>query len=220
MTDPNDLKPLKDENRLSLWLIIAFNSLFLYAVAQENAIRLEGIHAAISNAGNLIPVGFAIVAATVVNGILSDETKNRLVFLRWHNALPGHRAFSKYALDDPRIQIQVLQAVCAPDWPTTPKTENQKWYLLYRGVADRPPVRQVHRDFLLLRDYAGMAALMVPIYGGAATYTVESLRVAVVYGLLLMAQFLVVRHSARNYGISFVRTVLAQVSVPSPNPTR
>lgn len=98
MTDPNDLKPLKDENRLSLWLIIAFNSLFLYAVAQENAIRLEGIHAAISNAGNLIPVGFAIVAATVVNGILSDETKNRLVFLRWHNALPGHRAFSKYAL--------------------------------------------------------------------------------------------------------------------------
>ena len=213
MTDSNDLKALKDENRLSLWLIIAFNSLFLYAVAQENAIRLEGIRAAIFNAENLIPVGFAIVAATVVNGILSDGTKNRLVFLRWRHSLPGHRAFSRHALDDPRIDIQALRVICGPNWPTTPAAENQRWYSLYRGVADRPPVRQVHRDFLLLRDYAGMAILMVLIYGGAATYFVASLKVALLYELLLIAQFLAVRHSARNYGISFVKTVLAQVSV-------
>jgi hypothetical protein len=216
MTDSNDLKALKDENRLNLWLIIAFNSLFLYAVAQENAIRLDGIRAAISNAENLVPVGFAIVAATVVNGILSDETKNRLVFLRWTHSLPGHRAFSRHALEDPRIDIQALKVACGPDWPTTPAAENQRWYALYRGVADCPPVRQVHRDFLLLRDYAGMAALMVLIYGGAAVYAVASLKIALLYDLLLIAQFAAVRHSARNYGISFVKTVLAQVSVPSP----
>jgi hypothetical protein len=219
MTDSSDLKALKDENRLNLWLIIAFNSLFLYAVVQENAIRLEGIRAAFSNAENLIPVGFAIVAATVVNGILSDETKNRLVFFRWKDALPGHRAFSRHALEDPRINIQTLREACGADWPTTPAAENQKWYALYRVVADRPPVRQVHRDFLLLRDYTGMAALMIPIYGGAATYSIASTKIALLYCLLLMAQFLVVRHSARNYGISFVKTVLAQVSVPSPTTT-
>jgi hypothetical protein len=215
MTDPNDLKALKDQNRLNLWLIIAFNSLFLYAVAQENAIRLEGFRAAFSKVENVIPVGFAIIAATVVNGILSDGTKDRLVFLRWNHALPGHRSFSKHALEDPRIDIQALRGVCGPDWPTTTAAENQKWYVLYRAVADRPPIRQIHRDFLLLRDYSGMAALMVPIFGGAAIYIVASQRVALTYCLLRLAQFWVVRHSACNYGISFVKTVLAQVSVPS-----
>ncbi len=220
MTDTSDLKALKDEYRWQLWLIIALNSLFLYAVVQENAIRLDGIRTALSNTSNLIPVGFAIVAVTVVNGILSDKTKYRLVFLRWKFALPGHRAFSRHALDDPRISLQALQEVCGPDWPTTPAAENQKWYALYRTVADRPPVRQVHRDFLLLRDYTGIAALLAPIYGGAAIYAVASPNIALLYTSLLITQFAIVRHSARNYGISFVKDVLAQVCVPSPPTTR
>ena len=218
MTDPS-LKSIKDEYRWQLWLVLACNTLFLYGVVQENAIRIEGIRAAISNANSLIPIGFAIIAVTVVNGILSDETKNRLVFLRWKHALPGHRAFSTHALKDPRINLKALEAATG-DWPITPEAENQQWYALYRGVADRPQVRQVHRDFLFMRDYAGMAALVVLIYGGAGFYAIPSQRVAVLYLVLLILQFAVVRHSDSNYGISFVKTVLAQVAVATPSNSR
>jgi hypothetical protein len=215
MTDSSELKSLKDEYRWHLWLIIAFNSIFLYAVAQENAIRLDGIRVALSNASNLIPVGFAIVAVTVVNGILSDGTKNRLVFIRWKYALPGHRAFSRHALDDPRINFKALQEMCGPDWPYTPESENQKWYAFYRTVENRTAIRQVHRDFLFLRDYTGLAALIALIYGGAGAFEIASPKIAALYGSLLIGQFIVVRHSACNYGISFVKNVLAQVTVSS-----
>lgn len=216
MTESSEPKSLKDEYRWQLWLIITFNSIFLYAVIQENAIRLDGIHAALSNAGNLIPVGFAVVAVTVVNGILSDGTKNRLVFLRWNYALPGHRAFSRHASDDPRINLKALRAICGPDWPSTPEAENQMWYALYRTIENRTPIRQVHRDFLFLRDYTGLAALVALIYGGAGAFEIVSPKIAALYASLLIAQFIIVRHSAHNYGLSFVKNVLAQVTVSSP----
>ena len=41
--------------------------------------------------------------------IYSAGMKARLVFLRWKNALPGHRAFSIYGLSDPRVDMDRIK---------------------------------------------------------------------------------------------------------------
>ena len=38
-------KSLKEQNRWQLWLVVAFNSLFLYGVVQANTIKVDGLRA-------------------------------------------------------------------------------------------------------------------------------------------------------------------------------
>jgi hypothetical protein len=202
-------KSLKDQNRWQLWLIVAVNWIFLYGVVQANAIRLDGLSGAFSDIQKLIPAGLALVIATVLNGLLNADVKARLVFLRWRNVLPGHRAFSEYAIADPRIDPSALVKVIAADLPIEPLEQNRTWYRLYRTVENDPAVRQVHRDFLLLRDYTGFCVLFIVFYGAVGLYAIRSLTTALLYLALLVLQYIIVRQAASNYGIRFVTTVLA-----------
>jgi hypothetical protein len=131
----NDLtKSLKDQNRWHLWLAIAVNVVVFYAVMQSNEIGVFGIKALISKASNILPVGLAILLTTVVNGLLSSDAKARIVFLRWNHALPGHRAFSKYAAADTRIDVVKLKKACGNKFPDDPAEQNSTWYLLYKSI--------------------------------------------------------------------------------------
>lgn len=203
-------KSLKEQNRWHIWLIVAANSLALYAVVQANAVAVSGLSAIFKDASNLLPIGLALVIATVLNGLLSADTKSRLVFLRWHNALPGHRAFSRYAKIDPRIDIAALERLHGSPLPNDPVEENRVWYRMYKTVESTSAVLQVHRDFLLLRDYTGLAALFVIICGAVGVYAIESWKTAVFYLAMLIIQYVIVRQAASNYGIRMVTTVLAE----------
>jgi hypothetical protein len=118
-------KSLKDQYRWQLWIIVAVNTLFLYGVIQANAIKVNGLHAIFNDAQNLLPVGVALIVATVLNGLLNADTKACLVFLRWHDALPGHRAFSELALRDPRIDVAALEKIHGGRLPTEPGEQNR-----------------------------------------------------------------------------------------------
>jgi hypothetical protein len=201
---------LKDQNRWQLWLIIAVNAVVFYGACQWETFELSGLKAALAGAANLLPVGLAIVVTTVANGLLSSPMKDRLVFLRWHQVLPGHRAFSVYAKADPRIDFTRLQRACGNKIPTEPKDENSLWYRFYLELQDVPAVQQVHRDFLLLRDYTGLAALFLIGLGVAALFLVAPWKVFGVYFGILLLQLIVARHAAATYGVRFVCTVLAQ----------
>jgi hypothetical protein len=203
-------KSLKEQNRWQIWIIVAANSLFLYGVVQANAIKLDGLRTAFKDAEKLVPVGLALVIATVLNGLVSADTKARLVFLRWHYALPGHRAFSAYAVRDPRIDVPALEKLHGSPLPVDPVEQNRAWYRIYKMMEGDAAVRQGHRDFLLLRDYTGLAAVFIILYGATALYTVPSMKASLAYLLVLVAQYLLVRQAACNYGIRFVTTVLAR----------
>jgi hypothetical protein len=205
-------KSLKEQNRWQLWIVVAVNSLFLYCVAQANAIRADGLRAALTDAQNLVPIGVALVITTVLNGLFSADTKARLVFLRWHHALPGHRAFSRYAGHDPRIDISALERLHGTKLPADPVEQNRAWYRMYKTIENDCAVRQVHRDFLLLRDYTGLSAVFTVFYGAAGLYAIPSTRTALIYLAVLVAQYAVVRQAAANYGIRMVTTVLARCS--------
>ena len=203
-------KSLKDQYRWQLWIIVAANTLFLYGVVQANAIKVDGLRAIFTDAQNLLPVGVALIVATVLNGLLSADAKARVVFLRWRHALPGHRAFSVYALRDPRIDVAALEKIHGGPLPTDPVEQNRTWYRMYKSIENDAAVRQAHRDYLFMRDYAGLCAVFILLYGTAGMFTIPSMRVGLIYLVVLAAQFVLVRQAACNYGTRFVTTVLAR----------
>jgi hypothetical protein len=140
-------KSLKERNRWQIWLIIAVNSLFLYGVVEANAIEIDGIRSIFTDASKLVSFGLAVVVATVLNGLLPASAKARLVFLRWRNALPGHRAFSRYMTADPRIDPAAAKKAIGGPLPVDAVEQNQVWYRLYKKVENDPAISQVHRIF-------------------------------------------------------------------------
>jgi hypothetical protein len=203
-------KSLKDQYRWQVWIIVAVNTLFLYGVIQANAIKVEGLRAIFTDAQNLLPVGVALIVATVLNGLLSADAKARLVFLRWRHALPAHRAFTEHAARDPRIDIAAVEKIHGAALPVDPVEQNRAWYRIYKSVENDPAVRQVHRDFLLLRDYTGLCAVFIVLYGAAGMFAIRSMKVGLFYLGLLVLQFILVRQAASNYGTRMVTTVLAR----------
>jgi hypothetical protein len=202
-------KSLKDQNRWQLWLTIALNAVVFYIVARSDAIATAGWKELFTAATNLLPVGFAFIVTSVANGLLSANMKARLVFLRWTHALPGHRAFSKHAPADPRIDLDRLRKSLGKKLSEEPEAENKAWYSIFKEVEAAPEVQHIHREFLFMRDYAGFSALFLVGLGVAAFVLVQSWKVALTYWLVLLLQFIVVRHVAATYGTRFVCTVLA-----------
>jgi hypothetical protein len=213
-------KSLKEQNRWQIWLVVAANFLLLYAAVQTNAIQASGLSSVFKDTSNLLPVGIALIVSTVLNGLLSAEIKAKLVFLRWHHALPGHRAFSQYAKADPRVDLAALEKLHGGPLPNSPDEENRVWFRMYKTVENTPAVLQVHRDFLLLRDYTGLSLLFFIVFGAIGIYAIESPKTWGLYLAILSVQYLVVRQAASNYGIRMVTTVLAEKGVLKTPETR
>jgi hypothetical protein len=205
-------KSLKDANRVYIAAIIAANFLILCAIGQGSAISVAGLKALFAESMNLLPAAFALIIATIANGQLSPDGKARLVFLRWTHALPGHRAFTEYAPRDPRVDMVALRKQCNNELPENPIEQNRTWYGIYKAVENSPSVSQVHRDFLLTRDYAGLAGLFIITFGPAALVEASLSRGALIYCIFLVIQFMAARQAASTYGRRFVTTVLAERS--------
>ncbi len=203
-------KSLKEQNRWQLWIIIAANWIFFYGVVKSNTISTDGLRAAFTDPKKLVPVGLALVIATVLNGFLSPDMKARLVFLRLHHALPGHRAFTKYAVRDPRIDLSALKKLHGGILPVDPVEQNRVWYRIYKTMENDPAVRQVHRDSLLMRDYTGLSAIFLVFYGAVGLYAIPSIKTGVVYFVVLAGQYILAQQAAFNYGVRLVTTVLAR----------
>ncbi len=159
----------------------------------------------------IIPAAFLVVAVGVINAFFSPTAKARLVFLRWNHPLPGSRAFSKLAKTDTRIDLNKLRAKIGA-FPKAPGRQNAVWYSLYKAIENDPAVSQVHKSYLLTRDYTVFAALFVPILGGLALAQFPSSTMALSYLGSLVVQFVLVVRAARTHGFRFVTTVLARTS--------
>src|ERR1700730_12098491 len=167
-------KSLKDRNRPQLWAIMAATAIAFECVAQWDAISASGTESMFKHATNLLPVGLTIILTTVANALIGSDNKARLVFLRWTHALPGHRAFSKYAQSDPRVDMARVKRALGNKIPGDPEQENRIWYRWLKETETLPAVEQSHRDFLLLRDYTALSALFLIGFGLAAWFIVES----------------------------------------------
>ncbi len=210
MTKKNESKgkSLTDQNTSSL-ITILIGNIAIFAVAlKTDQLLAADYQEMLKHWQALIPAGLGAVLVGVVNGLLDIQTKARLVFWRWHDPLPGSRAFSKYVHLDPRIDVAALKSKVGP-FPAKPSEQNALWYKLYKSVENDQRVLHVHRLFLLTRDYAGIAFMLLIVFGGIGVFAMQSYKTEYLYAGALLLQFLASAVAARNYGERFVNTVLA-----------
>ncbi|MDE5445270.1 hypothetical protein FXV83_00465 [Bradyrhizobium hipponense] len=199
---------LKEQNTSPLMTILVVNfAIFALALKTDQFLAAE-YEELLKHWQALIPAGLGAVLISVINGVLDVQTKARLVFWRWHDPLPGCRAFSYYLHRDPRIDVTTLKTKVGP-FPATPTEQNALWYRLYKSVEEDPRVLHVHRLFLLTRDYAGIAFMLLIVFGGTGVVAMQTYKTALLYLTVLLAQFVASGMAARNYGIRFIDTVLA-----------
>lgn len=117
-------------------MVVAANAMVFYAIQQANELRLDGLPALLKQASSLLPIGFADLVATVLNTLPSADFKATLVYWRWRNALPGHRAFSRHASQDTRINLERLRKTFKGAFPEAPAEQNAAWYKLYKSVRN------------------------------------------------------------------------------------
>jgi hypothetical protein len=203
-----ETKPLKRQNQPLIITILFVNLAVLILAIKTGSIVLGGMNTLVAEWQSLIPAGLGIVISGVVNEQLSANAKARLVFWRWNDPLPGSDAFSIHMHEDPRIDAAALTKKFGP-FPIIRREQNARWFRMYQSVRDEPSVVQAHRFFLLTRDYAGISFLLIIVFGTIGFWQIPSPRTAAIYLVVLVAQYLLVRQSAKNNGIRFVTTVLA-----------
>ena len=143
---------------------------------------------------------------------IDHNNKARLVFWRWTHPLPGSRAFTKYMDEDDRVDADALRQYEDP-LPTDPRQQNRLWYRWYREVEEDPRIRQVHRQYLFSRDYAGLAILLACSLSPLSVWQLGSATIAGLYSAALMGQYFLARRAAYNHGVRFVTSVLATKAV-------
>ena len=148
------------------------------------------------------------LVAVYLNDLLPSNAKASIVFWRFNDALPGHRAFSEHAESDPRIDTAALKKKIG-EFPQNPRDQNTCWYRLFQKYQSNVIVNDAHKRFLLFRDSSSLTLLIIVIAGIAAVSLGVSLGVLTFLVGGLAIQFLWLTLSARNTGIRLVQNVLA-----------
>jgi len=206
---------IKSENRK--WLI---GYLLLHIVIF--ALFSGFINFCLSDADQLIskfkdPQGFipltAAILIIVLEGIFKNSVKEFLVFWRFKNRLPGHRAFSHIGPRDPRIDMERVKKLFPHGIPVDSKEQNNEWFRLYRQYQDELQVFHSHKAFLLTRDLASLTVVFIPL-AILGHFLLGSKPQMLVYHLLtIVVLFVLISLSARHYGERFVANVLVEASI-------
>ena len=200
---------LKSENQIWLFGFLVVNILAFSVVTY---IGFDGLPQAIqwvqSHWESLIAVGLGVVVTTIFSNLVSPQLKAVLVFWRWPNPLPGHRAFTRYLGKDPRIDPHRLQARIG-DFPIDPSEQNRLWYRIYRIHESEPSVTGAHKEFLLTRDITWLSFAMFMLFGLGSAILGESVLQNTWYPAFLASQYVVASIAARRNGVRFVLNVLA-----------
>ena len=203
---------LKDSYKSRLYIWVAMNVALFWALViirhdfSMSWTLLSSISIKDGIIGLITPIG-----AFVLDGLLSADAKARVAYWRYTHPLPGSRAFSEHLEKETRADPDRL----VQQWgvfPDDPAEQNRLWYKIYRSVDSELRVHESHRAWLLARDLTGYSALFLFFLGIPAVVMDSTRDVAVWYLIALLAQYLLIMMAARNYGIRFVRTVLAVAS--------
>lgn len=204
---------LKTKNLKLISFVLIVDAIFIWAVLLGKEIsdlyvseNLQSILSQIIKEGIFYTI--AIIAAIILSRFIPHKIKEFLISLRWRNALPGCRAFSKLVYSDPRIDIATLKKKTGI-FPSCPHEQNALWYKFLKQHESKSEIQTDHQNYLFFRDMASISMLMLivvlvfmpfydPVFGNFKYI------VAVFAG-----QYLLFAFAGRNAGIRFVQTVLA-----------
>jgi hypothetical protein len=197
---------LKSQNMKWLVLLAAADVLaILLFVAPEIA---KGVTLTELGVGRVLTTTVLPVVVLLLVNVLPHEVKSSLVFWKLRDALPGCRAFTRYAPRDQRIDMVALKKNVGA-FPSEPADQNAKWYKLYKQVPTDPTVRDAHRHFLLYRDMAALSLPLIVLVPAALYFTGVARSALWSAAGLFLAQYVLTALSARWSGVRFVCNVLA-----------
>lgn len=161
-----------------------------------------------------LPASMVTASVVVLNAFVGPNSKARLVFWRWRNPLPGSRAFSELAKNDPRIDLNSILRNEGEDLLESPEKQNYVWYnKYYAKVKKDPSVMSTHRDYLFTRDYASLSFIFFFPMSFLGYLNAETWHTVLFYTLLMFIQYIAVRLAAVRNGERFVTTVLANAKI-------
>ncbi len=201
----------KERNAASLVLLVTLNAVILYGLVTTQRAEPGAWFKTLTDLQAAVPAAVALTLTGILNGILTPQAKARLVFCQWEHPLPGCQAFSRYLLQDPRIDVARLEAAFGP-FPSEPIAQNRRWYAIYQTVQTHPSVADASRSFLLSRDYAGLVALMLPLNSAVALLLLRSPMQCILYMGFLLLQLLMASRAARTNGVRLVTNAMAIAS--------
>ncbi len=208
-------KEIKPQNipRLALFFTLNVVALFIIASGETEDFTIQWFITKLGTAQNGAIVLVTGLAVIVLDGLVPNVVKSVLVFWRWPHPLPGCRAFTEFALKRPEtINIDALKKYADP-LPTESEKQNKLWLDLSAKYQAEPSVIQAHRNFLLTKEMTSLSVLFLVLFPLMLCLTETTYTKAVwIYVGMLVAQYLIVSISSRNYGNSFVTIVLARAS--------
>ncbi len=187
---------------------VNFALFWVIIVSQESFAALRETLSSLTAKDGLLAL-LAPVVTLVLSGLVSPESKARLVFWRWHHPLPGCRAFSNYLHADDRIDRKRLRTIWG-EFPQDPAAQNSLWYRMYTQVQDDITVAQAHRFWLFSRDLSSYAAIFLVVFAPAMLFVPIDATTKAAYIAFLAGQYVLMVLAARNYGGRFVCNVLTQ----------
>lgn len=203
---------LKDSYKSRLYVVAAVNVVLFWALIIFRSdfsmtwTLLSSVSIKERIIGLITPIG-----VFVLDGLLSADTKARVVYWRYKHPLPGSRAFSEHLKEETRADPDRL----VQQWgvfPDAPAGQNRLWYRIYRSVEKEIRVHEAHRAWLFARDLTAYTFLFLIIFGIATLVSGTLWPVGWGYIATLAIQYVSAMTAARNYGARFVCTVLAIAS--------
>jgi hypothetical protein len=145
----------------------------------------------------------------VLSGVVKPQLKEKLVFWRWHNPLPGCRVFTELAPADSRINMTLLKKRVR-ELPNEPEKQNALWYKLFRKYHERVSVLIPHRDFLLARDLSIIALLLAFAGTGSLAISHAKLTNLILYFVVMILHYFALAVVAQNHGNRLACNVLTE----------
>jgi hypothetical protein len=207
-------KTLKEKNQPQLITFVLVNVIAL-------GILLEGLKQVVFlldnlTKGNIATLGKLVAvpsALAVVIGIIGwavpKRWKETMIF--WcldRNCLPSRRAFTVFALNDPRIDRRRLAERCGP-LPSDPAQQTVLWYSLYRKYAENGAVEDAHRAYLRYREMTALAVSVMAVFLVVSGWVHPPLRTLLMGTVLVAAEYSLLLIATRNAANHFVANVLA-----------
>lgn len=159
-------------------------------------------------------LGLIVLASLLLLGLINPNWRDRLIHWRWHDPLPGCRAFTSIAPSSSHVTMAALEGQYGP-LPVAGKAQNQLFYQIYREFRDDVGVLDAHGRYLAARDIGTITALvMIPLPLLAWWASGDSGRVFF-YATSLFLAYAFCAIAAKNYSWRMVQHVLALASSKS-----
>lgn len=164
-------------------------------------------------------LGLIVVASLLLLGMIGPLWRDRLIHRRWQDTLPGCRAFTEVGPHSSHVNMSALEGKFGP-LPEGGDEQNRLFFKIYRLHRDDVGVLDAHGRYLAARDSGTITALLMVSLPWLALWATGDVRRSALYGIVLVALYLLFSVAAKNYSWRMVQHVLALASSDAESPMK